>query len=288
MRHLLSGLCLAFAFYAFPQSKGIILMTGATFEELGLSFSDIRFEIDGQNWISNKLPMGKNVKITVFEPKGFFIENGYCQPGISILVKRLNGDTLGYSPNIFNPYEQMEASRLSQLVLNFGLKDRVSAGESCLLEAVFFDARGTNKIILDLHFTLTESQDQLQTASTYSFAESGCQAITTLPIDKIHSKDTLIGQENYREVLLEGVLLSKKEAESLSNSFTFYKTDFRKGTTLPVDPLKAISVLYHPESKLCNIRILVPKNLSTEAFYYWRLRLENEDKKQVIDLLNSL
>ncbi len=289
MKLLFISCCFAFAFQVFPQSKGLILLTGATFEELGLSFSDISFDIGNEYWISNKLPLGNNLRITVKEPKGFFIENGYCQPGVSILVKRENGDTLGYAPNIFNPTDQIEASMLTKLVLSFALKDSVRPGDKCLMESVFYDAKGTNKLILNLAFSLSAENDSLQTDNfIYSISHfSGYQVNSTIPVKSATSRDTLISKELYQEMLLEGVELAEKDIRQLQEQFYFYNADFQAGSYLSLNTEDAVTFSYNKKTKLYDIRVRLPKNPSTGKLFYWRLRLENEAEKQVIEILNA-
>ncbi|MGV3632158.1 MAG: hypothetical protein ACO1O6_13190 [Bacteroidota bacterium] len=291
MKYFLLSFCICLGLSVFSQSKGLILLTGATFEELGLSFSDIRFEIDGQQWISNKLPLGKNVRITVFDPKGFFVQNGICRPAVSLLVKRQNGDTLGYTPNIFgNSRDSVDVSKLSKLVLNFGLKDRVAAGDPCRMEAVFYDRMGTNKLLLDMDFSLTEGDDLLQTSSAvypYSASNGSCQVNSTLPLSEIIPKDTSINNELYQELILTGIPLTRKETEEFQQQLSFYKINFRQPTVLSIDPDKAVSFVLNRETGLYDIRVRIPKNQVSSPFYYWRLRLENENRKYVIDILNA-
>lgn len=270
------------------QNRGLLPYTGAIFEKSGISFEEIELDVEDQKWISNILPIGKELKINVKTPKGFMIQEELCYPGISIFISRANGDTIGYAPNIFEGNEGLDASMLSNLSFTFSLKDSVKVNEKCKLEAKFFDTKSSNYLLIKLNFILGESHISQSSPFNYSFSSTqGYKVNTNLEISEVKFKDTLINNELYQEFELNGIAISKEDLEQLKQKITLFSADFQSVDPLKLKPEIKIEKKTNPLEKKCDVIIYVFKNKTLTSGYQWDLKLENTKKQQIIEILNT-
>ncbi|MGV3632159.1 MAG: hypothetical protein ACO1O6_13195 [Bacteroidota bacterium] len=271
--------------------KSLLPWSGAVCEKSGISCKEVDMELEGQNWISNVLPIGKKLEVSIEDPTGFVIENGQCFPGVSILVTKLNGDTLGYAPNIFPEGEGLEVSTLQNLSFSFSLEEDVKAGDLCKLDARFFDTKSSNFLQLKLDLILGTEDEKPVSDMIYSYSSSkGYRVNSTLEIADIKTRDTLIKNEKYEEFTLKGIHISKEELDQLNEKITIYSDSFSIIDPLKVKPEIRIERKTNPvySDERCDLVVYVfkHKNLPTPAGYQWNLKLENNTRQQIIEILN--
>lgn len=269
------------------QNRGLLPYSGAIFEKSGISFEEIELEVEDQTWISNILPIGKELKINVKEPKGFVIENELCYPGISIFIGRENGDTIGYAANIFEGSEGLDASMLSNLSFTFSLKDSVKVGEKCKLEAMFFDTKSDKNLLVKLNFTLGEA-DIIQSSNfNYSFSSTqGYKVNSNLEMSDVKVKDTLINNKLFQELKLNGISISKEDLEQLKTNINIFSSDFYTIEPSTFKPEITINKYSNSLTKKEEVVIYVLKNKDIPLGYQWHIKLENHQKQQIIEILN--
>ncbi|MCE3295947.1 MAG: hypothetical protein K0R65_1661 [Crocinitomicaceae bacterium] len=271
--------------YFTAQTKMLQPWTGAVYEKSGISCEEVEMEIEGQNWISNVLPIGKELEVKIKEPKGFVVENGVCFPGVSILVTKLNGDTLGYAPNIFPQEDGLDVSTLRNLSFSFALAEKVNAGDQCRLDARFFDTKSSNYLRLKMDLVLEAEDVKPVSDMSYSFSSSrGYKVNSTVNLDDVGVKDTLVKQKSYTLVRLSGIAISWDDLNSLEETMLLYDPNF-----YPLDSRKiladvSISKKENPATKKYDLELFVPKNNDIGAAY-WTYRLENKSG-QVIEIFN--
>lgn len=285
MKAILSVLFLAF-FSAHGQ-KSLIPFCGGLYEKSGISCKEVELEVEGSSWISNVLPIGQTLEINVEEPAGFLVEDGLCYPGVGVLVKRANGDTLGYAPNIFSENEGLEVSTLRNLSFSFSLQDSLRPGDQCRLETRFFDTRSRHYLLVELDFVMGAENSKQTTNMQYTYSSNkGYEINSTVEISDITQKDSLIGNEFFRVIQIEGIKLGEEEFGRLNEKFQAYTADFSRVDASGLRPKMRVVKSCDNASQKCTVSICIPKNHGISAAS-WKLRLENNEAGQILEISNT-
>lgn len=98
-------------------------------------------------------------------------ESGEIFPGISILFKKQNGDTLGYAANIFGEdFAGMEPEYTNNLSVTLGFNRQVNPGDTVWTKIIFFDTKSSRQLQLDGTIVIQEDDAPLdQTDNTYRY-----------------------------------------------------------------------------------------------------------------------
>lgn len=268
------------------QNKVLLPYSGAVCEKSGISCKEIDLELEDQTWISNILPIGKKLSVTIEDPTGFVIEQDQCFPGVSILVSRLNGDTLGYAPNIFSESEGLDVSTLSNLSFSFSLEEDVKAGEQCRLDARFFDTKSSNYLRVKLDFKLGAEEEKQISEMVYSYSSTNSYRVsTTIDVSDVKVLDSLVKNKAYRVFRIKNTAISYEELLALQESMKLYAADFTLLDPQNFPGESFISKRENPVTKKYDLELCVPKNNDIGAAY-WLFKLENTASQQVIEIFN--
>ncbi|HRO76349.1 MAG TPA: hypothetical protein PLP27_09405 [Crocinitomicaceae bacterium] len=153
----------------------VIPFQGMKLTKNGISYRNFDVNLDGETWVSNRLPRNKKFLLKINKPKGFKLVDGKAFPGISILFTTTKHDTLGYSKNMLGDNsEGIEAEYLSNLSVNLEFNSSVQPGDTILGKIIFFDQKSPSFIQLDGSFVITEDNAPLdQSWSTYAYSSYG-------------------------------------------------------------------------------------------------------------------
>lgn len=272
--------------YLSAQDKFLLPYSGAVCEKSGISCEEVDIELEEQTWISNVLPIGKKLSVSIKDPKGFVIEQEQCFPGVSILVTKLNGDTLGYAPNIFPEDEGLDVSTLSDLSFSFSLEEDVKSGDQCRLDARFFDTKSSNYLRLNLDFKLGSEEEKQISALVYSYSSSiGYRVNTTLDVSDVKASDSLIKNKPYRVFRIKNTAITYDELQALQENMRLYSSDFKLLDSRQVLAESFISKKENPVTKKYDIELCVPENNDLGAAY-WLFKLENMATQQILEIFN--
>lgn len=153
---------------------GIFPLTGATYKREGIWGKEVEFELDGQTWTSNTLPINKEFEIKLKEPTGLRKDKlGKYKPGIELLILNTSKDTLGYAENILeNLAETWDEFMLKNLSVNLTFNEQSKPGDSLLIITRFFDFNSSNQLTISMPVLIVSSSLDLKVSSTLYTANS--------------------------------------------------------------------------------------------------------------------
>ena len=210
----------------FSQSKSVALLTGAKIANYGLSYKDIEFELDEDTWISNRLPLNKEIKIIMNKPSslGFNAENGNCYPGIALLLLKPNRDTIANIPNYYTFSDGLDASMMTKLSVTLNFTEPFNTGDSLVLVTTFYDTKGENKTLIEFPMIFVDSVLPLENtktlyagSSTYSY-----EYYSTFEIGDIHNLSDTSNSRVKKSVNVKGIHLDLEEFKSGKESIRVY------------------------------------------------------------------
>jgi hypothetical protein len=153
---------------------GIFPLTGATYNREGIWGKDVEFDLDGQTWISNRLPIDKKFEIKLVEPTGLRTDKaGNYKPGIELLILSNTKDTLGYAENMLeNVADTWDEFMLKNLSISLTFNSQSKPGDSLIIVARFFDFNSSNKLTIQLPVVIVAPSEELMVSSTLYSANS--------------------------------------------------------------------------------------------------------------------
>ena len=147
---------------------GIFPLTGASYKREGIWGKEVEFELDGQTWISNRLPIDKKFEIKLVEPTGLRTDKaGSYKPGIELIILNNSNDTLGYAENMLeNVADTWDEFMLKNLSISLTFNSQSKPGDSLTIVTRFFDFNSSNKLTIQLPIVITAPSEELMVSST--------------------------------------------------------------------------------------------------------------------------
>lgn len=256
----------------------VIPFQGMKLTKSGINYRNLDVKLDGETWVSNRLPRNKKFLFKINKPIGFTLVDGKAFPGISILFTTTKHDTLGFSKNMLGDnLEGLEAEYLSNLSVNLSFNSSVQPGDTILGKIVFFDQKSPNFIQLDGSFLITEDDAPLdQSWSTYAYSSyekfegqaTGIELKKMVFYTDTTSRSTQTGlvfefeTEGQYALDIDGaditIVVFNKDG-STSSGFG-YGTYIKKNKTLPSDDNKKVST---------KIELFISKEAHSKAQAVW-------------------
>lgn len=285
---------LFFSFYfissVFSQNYRNIPFVGGKYIEEGITFDDFEFNLDENTWVSNKIPIGKKFEIRIENPKGYFVENGLCFPGISVLIKNSKNDTLANIPNIYNENsEGLEYLYLNNLKFNLGFNEKSKVGDTLNIKVVFFDTKSTSKTTFDLNVIIADSKLPLNKSnSSYAHKSyTGYKVSSSVEFDGVKTDESVIGNDTLSVMRVKEIRMSQLNVSKMKSSLTIYDSQLNI-----IDPNKAtggvsLEKQFNSEKNNLDLIFTINKFTAQADEKFWMYRFENLETNEVIEVFNK-
>lgn len=297
-KHLFTSIagCLLFANFSIAQKNGILPLTGMKFFNEGISSAIIDIKIDGSQLLSNRIPLNKEIEITLQQPNGFTVDNSKTMfAGAEIIVLSSKGEILMNNPNVFlKSYSNgFSAKDLNAFSIKFGIGTNLMKGNlGGFLKIRLYDLKGKNQLRLEIPVSFAKPNEPLQVSKNAKTIKSNTGANGF--INGLEASDMLVNVDTTIKVAPKmaytSMDISNIEGSSLSEmfsgkeSFWVYDSDLNEVKITDILLKKVRGAL---ENNTVNYTLKIPYRLKTNTakLFTVRYRWEGADKTQVIDVV---
>lgn len=288
--------CFLFLNNSFAQKNGILPLSGMKFFNEGIAAASIEIKIDGAQLLSNRLPLNKEIEISLQQASGFAISNSKTMfAGAEVIVLSPRGEVLLNNPNaLLTSYSNgFYAKDLNALSIKFGIGTHIMKGNfGGVLKIRLYDLKGKNQLRLEIPVSFARPGESLQVSKTAKPIKSniGVNGI----INGLEAKDMQVNTDTTIKVspkmAYTSMDISNIEGSSLSEIFSGKETFWVYDSDL--NEVKITDILLKKvkgamENNTVNCTLKIPYRLKTNnsKLYTVRYRWESSDKRQVIDVV---
>jgi hypothetical protein len=288
--------CLLFANVGIAQKNGILPLTGMKFFSEGIAANTIDIKIDGAQLLSNRIPLNKEIEISLQQPNGFTADNAKMMfAGAEVIVLSPRGEVLMNNPNaLLAGYSKgFSAKDLNTFSIKFGIgTDLMKGNQGGILKVRLYDLKAKNQLRLEIPVSFARPGEPLQVSKTAKNIKSnaGVNGI----INGLQAKDMLVNVDTTIKVspkmAYTSMDISNIEGSSLTEIFSGKETFWVYDSDL--NEIKITDILLKKvkgamENNSVNCTLKIPYRLKTNAakIYTVRYRWEGANKSQVIDVV---
>jgi hypothetical protein len=297
-KYLLTGFltCLLFAHVSVAQKNGIMPLSGIKFFNEGIAASAIDIKIDGAQLLNNRIPLNKEIQISLQQLIGFTADNAKTMfAGAEVIVLSPRGEILMNNPNAFlKSYSNgFSAKDLNNFSIKFGIgTDLMKGNQAGILKVRLYDLKGKNQLRLELPVSFARAGEQLLLSKNVKNIK--CNAGANGIINGLEAKDMLVNVDTSIKVAPKmaytSVDISNIEGSSLSEIFsgkeTFWVYDSDLNEVKITDILlKKVKGAMENNSVNCTLKIPYRLKTNIAKLYTVRYRWEGANKSQVIDFV---
>ncbi|MGG9971283.1 hypothetical protein ACQ33O_05755 [Ferruginibacter sp. SUN002] len=280
------------------QTNGILPFTGIKYFRGGIWGKAIEVKLNGDTWMSNRLPLNYDFEIRLVEPRGLKQVGGKYFPGIKVLMLDAKKDTIAFAANLFeeNKGIGLDEAYLKSLKVSLGFteNDKVKPGDTCYQYITFFDTKGNNDLRLEFPVIIAKTTDSLQTTvTTYtSSSTTGYNAMAGGGIE-LKKIETYIDSTYYPKSLYHNLrsaeMLGITIEEVNNGKFQTWVYDEKMNELPFIKPSKQFVAKTFTDKEQINILAQVPLNPDDKKNrqYTVRYRWESVDGKKVLDIINN-
>lgn len=281
------------------QNNGVIPLTGLKFFSEGIGATTIDVRIDGNQLLSNRIPLNREMEIVVYHPSGFVTDqNKNIFAGAEVIVLSPKGEILMKDPNVLlkDHAKGFNAVDLKNLSIKFGIGANLMKGNfSGLLKIRLYDTKSKSQIRMEVPVTFAKTGEALQVSKTARSIKSG-NGVNAF-ISGLKARDMLVKVDTSIKVAPKmaytSMDISKIEGSSLSGIFQgkeyFWVFDSDLNEVKITDILLK-QVKGAMENNSIDYTLKIPYRLKTNPakLYTVRFRWESQDKSQVIDVVVTI
>ncbi len=140
------------------QNIGILPLTGIRYYKEGIWAKSIDVKLDGAQFLSNKLPMSKEIELVLQIPTGFTLDKKKISyPAAELTFTTAKGDVILKNPNLLlkNETTGFGPKDFKALSMKFALTtDIVRSNNSIILKFRIYDLKGKNQLRLEFPVNL--------------------------------------------------------------------------------------------------------------------------------------
>jgi hypothetical protein len=278
------------------QKNGILPLTGMKFFSEGIASTSIDIRIDGAQLLNNRIPLNKEIQISLQQPSGFTADNAKTMfAGAEVIVLSPRGEVLMNNPNAFlQSYSKgFSAKDLNNFSVKFGIgTDLMKGNQGGILKVRLYDLKGKNQLRLELPVSFARPGEPLQVSKNVKNIKSNGTANGI--INGLDAKDMLVNVDTSIKVAPKmaytSVDISNIEGSSLSEIFsgkeTFWVYDSDLNEVKITDILlKKVKGAMENNSVNCTLKIPYRLKTNSAKLYTVRYRWEGANKSQVIDVV---
>ena len=278
------------------QKNGILPLTGLRYFNEGITAKSMLIKIDGAQLISNRIPVNKEIEISLQNPTGFTADNHETMfAGAEVIILSPKGEILMNNPNVFlrNYSTGFYAKDLNTFSIKFGVGAELLKGNfNGTLKIRLFDMKGKNQLRLEAPVTFARPGEPLQVSKNVKpiKANEGVNGI----ISGLQARKMLVNIDTSIKVAPKmaytSMDISNIEGSSLSEmfqgkeNFWVYDSDLNE---VKINDILLKQVKGALENNTVNYTLKIPYRLKTNnsKLYTVRYRWESPDKSQVIDVV---
>lgn len=288
--------CMLFTQICTAQKNGVLPLTGMKFFSEGIAANSIDIKIDGAQLLNNRIPLNKEIQISLPQPSGFTADNAKVMyAGAELMVLGPRGEVLMNNPNAFlQSYSKgFSAKDLNTFGVKFGIgSDLMKGNQVGILKIRLYDLKGKNQLRLELPVSFARAGEQLLLSKNVKNIKSNGTANGI--INGLDAKDMLVNVDTTIKVAPKmaytSVDISNIEGSSLSEIFSGKETFWVYDSDL--NEVKITEILLKKvkgamENNSVNCTLKIPYRLKTNIakLYTVRYRWEGANKSQVIDVV---
>lgn len=288
--------CALFTCSANAQNNGILPLTGMKFFNEGITAKSLDVKIDGTQLMSNRIPLNKEIEISVQQPAGFKTNvNNTMFAAAEVTILGPKGEVLLKDPNTLlkNYPNGFTAKDLSTFAIRFGIGTTVVKGNfNGVLKIRLYDMVGKGQMRLEFPVTFARPGEPLQVSKTARAIKSadGVKGI----INGMTAKNMQVKVDTSIKVspkmAYTSMDISNIEGSSIQGifggkeSFWVYDANLNE-VKIPDILLKQVKGAL--EDDRVDYTLKIPYRLKTNKTtpYFVRFRWESQDKKQLIDVV---
>lgn len=282
------------------QNNGILPLTGLRYFKEGVWAKAVDVKIDGALLLSNRLPLNKEIEITLQDPSGFAEDkNKMVFVAAEFMIVSVRGDILSKNPNIFlkNEASGFAAKDIKTLSIKFGISSDVmkSNMNGGIIKIRLYDLKSKGQLRLEFPITLAKPGEALQISKAVKSMKMRDGSMGM--INGLKAKDMLVAVDTSIKVAPKmaytSLNINSIEGSSISGIFQGKENFWVYDNNL--NEIKITDILLKQvkgamENSNVDYTLKIPYRLKAAPakVYTVRFRWESPDKKQVIDVVVSI
>jgi hypothetical protein len=285
-----------FIITGFGQTKGILPLTGMKYFNEGLSAKSLNVKIDGAQILSNRIPLNKEIEISLQQTNGFAADNKKIAfAGAEVIVLSAKGEVLSNEPNVLakNLATGFTAKDLNNLNIKFTvLAAMMKTNLNAVVKIRLYDLKGKSQMRLEMPVTFTRYGERLQVSKTVKAIKS-TDAVNGM-INGLQAKNMQVMVDTSIKVAPKmaytSMNISRIEGSSIGGifegkeNFWVYDSDLNE---VKISDILLKQVKGAMENEMVDYTLKIPYRLKAKPvkLYTVRFRWESPDKTQVIDIV---
>lgn len=281
------------------QNNGILPLTGIRYFKEGIWAKAIDVKIDGAQLLSNRLPLNKEIEITLQQPTGFAEEkNKTVYAAAEFIIVSPGGILLSKIPNIFikNEASGFAAKDFKSLSIKFGLTaDIMKTNQNGIIKIRLYDLKSKSQLRLEFPVNMARPGEALQISKNVNVIKSTIGSSGM--INGLKAKEMLVTLDTTIKVspkmAYTSIDISSVEGAGISRIFQgkeyfwVYDSDLKEIKITDI-LLKQVDGAMENSKVDYTLKIpFRPKGIPAKV-YTVRFRWESPDKKQVIDVVVTI
>ena len=279
------------------QNKGVLPLTGLKYFNEGISAKTIAVQIDGNQLLSNRIPLNKEIEILMEQPTGFVADNYKTMfAGAEVILLSPRGEILFNNPNVFlkNYTNGFNANDQKKFSIKFGIGAELAKGNfNGLLKIRLYDTKSKNQLRMEIPVTFAKPGEALQVSKVTKTIKSSDANVSGI-MNGLEAKNMMVKIDTSIKVAPKmaytSLDISKIEGSSLSGifegkeNFWVFDSDLNE---VKITDILLKKVKGAMENNAVDYTLKIPYRLKTNLakLYTVRFRWESIDKKQVIDIV---
>ena len=152
------------------QKNGILPLTGMKFYNEGITAKSMDIKIDGIQLMSNRIPLNKEIEISIQQPAGFKADNYKTMfAAAEVIVLSPTGQMLLNNPNVLIKHYSngFYADELNTFSIKFGIgTDLMKGNIAGLIKIRLYDMKGKGQMRLEIPVTFAKPGESVQVSKT--------------------------------------------------------------------------------------------------------------------------
>lgn len=278
------------------QNNGIIPLTGLRYFNEGIIAKSIEVKIDGTQLLSNRLPLNKEIEISLQQLTGFTEDkNKTVYAADEFILVSPKGDIIFKNPNLLS--KNAGTGFMDKDLKAFSIKfvitaDMIKSNLFGIIKIRLYDLKSKNQLRLELPMSIARPGEALQISKSSKTlkAADGCAAV----INGLKARDLVISIDTSINVAPKMAYLSLDisaiEGSGISGifqgkeSFWVYDNNLNE---IKITDILLKQVKGAMENNNVDYTLKIPYRLKNSPLkiYTVRFRWESPDKRQVIDVV---
>ena len=281
------------------QKNGILPLTGLRYFNEGIVDADIDVRIDGAQLLSNRIPLNREIELSLKQPAGFIQDNNKTvYAGAEVIVLSPMGVVLSNLPNVLANKQStgFTAKELSNFSIKFAvLSSLMKNNFNGLIKIRLYDLKSKNQQRFEFPVTFARQGESVQVSRFVKPINSiaGCRGVINgLNAGKmIVNIDTAIKvspKMAYTSLDIKNITGSSiADIFGGKENFWVYDSDLNE---VKISDILLKQVKGALENNDVDYTLKIPYRLKTNKvkLYTVRFRWESPDRKQVIDVVVTI